>query len=163
MRSAKHVSIKQLKKQPRLGMASNLDDFANQMKDIQSSGAINKVSKQIDDFAASLRGVGPSLDSVNELIGTNVSEAAAMSAGVGRATAYFDDFAKATTKSVKNLTFLIESQKDLQKEFKMSSAGAFDFSRRLRSINVEIGDAKLFKYAAGLGKITGGFIIRNKR
>jgi hypothetical protein len=43
MRSAKHVSIKQLKKQPRLGMASNLDDFANQMKDIQSSGAINKV------------------------------------------------------------------------------------------------------------------------
>jgi hypothetical protein len=162
MRSAKHVSIKQLKKQPRLGMASNLDDFANQMKDIQSSGAINKVSKQIDDFAASLRGVGPSLDSVNELIGTNVSEAAAMSAGVGRATAYFDDFAKATTTSVKNLTFLIESQKSLQKEFKLSSAGAFDFSRRLRSINVEIGDAKLFKYAAGLGKITGGFITATK-
>jgi hypothetical protein len=44
----------------------------------------------------------------------------------------------------------------------MSSAGAFDFSKRLRSINVEIGDAKLFKYAAGLGKITGGFINSTK-
>ena len=162
MRSAKHVSINELKKQPRLGMASNLDDFANQMKDIQKSGAIYKVSKQIDEFAASLRGVGPSLDSVNELIGTNVSEAAALSAGVGRATAYFDDFAKATLKSVKNQSFLIESQKDLQKEFKMSSAGAFDFSKRLRAINVDIGDAKLFKYAAGLGKITGGFITATK-
>jgi hypothetical protein len=39
---------------------------------------------------------------------------------------------------------------------------AFDFSKKLRAINVEIGDAKLFKYAAGLGKITGGFITSNK-
>ena len=97
-----------------------------------------------------------------KLVSANISEFAAMSAGVGRATAYFDDFAKATLQSVKNLTFLIESQKDLQKEFKMSSAGAFDFSKNLRAINVEIGDAKLFKYAAGLGKITGGFITSNK-
>jgi hypothetical protein len=143
-------------------MASIFDDFANQMKDIQSDGSIHKVSKQLDEFAASLQGVGPTLASINDLIGANISEAAAMSAGVGRATAYFEDFSKEAAKSIKNLTFLIESQKDLQKEFSMSSAGAFDFSKRLRGINVDIGDAKLFKYAAGLGQITGGFISSAK-
>ena len=132
------------------------------MKDIQSSGAIYKVSKQIDEFAASLRGVGPTLTSINDLIGANISEAAAMSAGVGRATAYLNEFTTKTAESVKNLTFLIESQKDLQQEFSMSSAGAFDFSKRLRAINVDIGDAKLFKYAGGLGQITGGFISSAK-
>lgn len=157
MRSSNHVSINKLKKQPRLGMAA-FDDFANQMKDIQKSGAINKVAKEIDAFAGSLTGFEEQLKKVNTLIGTNISEVAAMSAGVGRAQAYFKDFADATEKSIKNLTFLIESQKDLQKEFKLSSAGGFDFSKRLRAINVQIGDAKLFKYAAGLGKITGGFI-----
>ena len=161
MRSSNHVSINELKKQPRLGMAA-FDDFANQMKDIQKSGAINKVAKEIDAFAGSLTGFQKQLQQVNELIGTNINEFAAMSAGVGRAQAYFKDFADATEKSIKNLTFLIESQKDLQKEFKLSSASGFDFSKRLRGINVAIGDAKLFKYAAGLGKITGGFITSNK-
>ena len=163
MRSSNHVSINELKKQPRLGMAA-FDDFANQMKDIQKSGAINKVAKEIDAFAGSLTGFEEQLKKVNTLIGTNISEFAAMSAGVGRAQAYFKDFADATEKSIKNLTFLIESQKDLQKEFKLSSAGGFNFSRNLRTINKEIGigDAKLFKYAAGLGKITGGFITSNK-
>jgi hypothetical protein len=30
------------------------------------------------------------------------------------------------------------------------------------AIDIQIGDAKLFKYAAGLGKITGGFINSTK-
>jgi hypothetical protein len=107
--------------------------FADGMANLQSGGTANEIAKEIDTFAASLKGVGPAIEDVSALVSANISEFAAMSAGVGRATAYFDDFAKATLKSVKNLTFLIESQKDLQKEFKMSSAGAFDFSRNLRS------------------------------
>ena len=162
MRSANHVSIKELKKQPRLGMANEFDKFAKAIGDLNNGGTVTKISKQIDTFAASLKGVGPTIEDVSALVSANISEFAALSAGVGRATAYFDDFAKATLQSVKNLTFLIESQKDLQKEFKLSSAGGFDFSKKLRAINVEIGDAKLFKYAAGLGKITGGFITSNK-
>tara|TARA_R110002073_G_scaffold324808_1_gene503115 strand:- start:362 stop:2251 length:1890 start_codon:yes stop_codon:yes gene_type:complete len=157
------MSINELKKQPRLGMGA-FDDFSKQVKNLGSSGAVNKLSKEIDAFAGSLTGFEEQLKKVNTLIGTNISEVAAMSAGVGRAQSYFKDFADATTKSIKNLTFLIESQKDLQKEFKLSSAGGFNFSRNLRTINKEIGigDAKLFKYAAGLGKITGGFITSNK-
>tara|TARA_R110000803_G_scaffold178160_1_gene240561 strand:+ start:163 stop:2091 length:1929 start_codon:yes stop_codon:yes gene_type:complete len=160
MRSAKHVSINELKKQPRLGMslADDMKKFADGMDDLNKGGTANKIAKQIDAFAGSLKGVGATIKEVNALVGAQIHEFAAMSSGVGRATAYFDDFAKATLKSIKNQSFLIESQKDLQKEFKMSSAGAFDFSKRLRAINVEIGDAKLFKYVAGLGKITGGFI-----
>ena len=161
MRSSKHVSINELKKQPRLGMG-DFNDFAKSIGDLNKGGTVTKIAKEIDTFAASLKGVGPAIEDVSALVSANISEFAAMSAGVGRATAYFDDYAKATLKSVKNLTFLIESQKDLQKEFKLSSAGAFDFSKRLRTINVEIGDAKLFKYAAGLGKITGGFINSEK-
>ena len=157
MRSSKHVSINELKKQPRLGMG-DFNDFAKSIGDLNKGGTVTKIAKEIDAFASSLKGAGPAIEDVSKLVSTNISEFAALSAGVGRATAYFEDFAKATLQSVKNLTFLIEGQKDLQKEFKMSSAGAFDFSKRLRAINVEIGDAKLFKYAAGLGKITGGFI-----
>ena len=152
MRSAKHVSINELKKQPRLGMAlaDDMKEFADGMKDFNTSGTANEIAKQIDTFAASLKGLGATMDDVNNLVGAQIHEFTALSAGVGRAIAYFDDFAKATLKSIKNQSFLIESQKDLQKEFKMSSAGAFDFSRRLRSIDIQIGDAKLFKYAAGL-------------
>jgi|TARA_R110000796_G_scaffold179159_1_gene295723 hypothetical protein len=164
MRSAKHVSINELKKQPRLGMslADEMKKFADGMDDLNKGGTANKIAKQIDAFAGSLKGVGATITEVNNLVSANINEFAAMSAGVGRATAYFDDYAKATLKSIKNQSFLIESQQDLQKEFKLSSAGAFDFSKRLRAINVEIGDAKLFKYAAGLGKITGGFINSEK-
>lgn len=164
MRSSKHVSINELKKQPRLGMslADELKKFADGMAELNKGGTANKIAKQIDTFAGSLKGIGATLTDVNALVGAQIHEFAAMSAGVGRATAYFDDFAKATLKSIKNQSFLIESQKDLQKEFKMSSAGGFDFSRRLRSIDIQIGDAKLFKYAAGLGKITGGFINSTK-
>jgi hypothetical protein len=164
MRSAKHVSINELKKQPRLGMAlaDDMKEFADRMKDFNSSGAANDIAKQIDTFAASLKGIGATIKEVNDLVKAEIHEFAALSSGVGRATAYFDGFAKATLKTIKNQSFLIESQKDLQKEFKMSSAGAFDFSKKLRGITVEIGDAKLFKYAAGLGKITGGFITSNK-
>ena len=164
MRSAKHVSINELKKQPRLGMslADEMKKFADGMDDLNKGGTANKIAKQIDAFAGSLKGVGATITEVNKLVSANINEFAAMSAGVGRATAYFDDYAKATLKSIKNQSFLIESQKDLQKEFKLSSAGGFDFSKKLRAINVEIGDAKLNKYAAGLGKITGGFITSNK-
>jgi len=164
MRSAKHVSINELKKQPRLGMslADDMKKFADGMDDLNKGGTANKIAKQIDAFAGSLKGVGATIKEVNALVSANINEFAAMSAGVGRATAYFDDYAKATLKSIKNQSFLIESQQDLQKEFKLSSAGGFDFSKKLRAINVEIGDAKLFKYAAGLGKITGGFITSNK-
>lgn len=161
MRSSKHVSINELKKQPRLGMG-DFNDFAKSIGNLNNGGTVTKIAKEIDTFASSLKGAGPAIEDVSALVSANISEFAALSAGVGRATAYFEDFSKATLQSVKNLTFLIESQNDLQKEFKMSSAGAFDFSKRLRTINVEIGDAKLFKYAAGLGKITGGFITSNK-
>jgi hypothetical protein len=132
------------------------------MAEFNSAGVAAEIAKQMDTFAGSLKGVGATLTDINKLVSANISEFAALSAGVGRSIAYFDDYAKATLKSIKNQSFLIESQKDLQKEFKMSSAGAFDFSKKLRAINVEIGDAKLFKYAAGLGKITGGFITSNK-
>ena len=160
MRSTNHVSINELKKQPRLGMslADEMKKFADGMDNLNKGGTANKIAKQIDTFAGSLKGVGATITEVNNLVRAQIHEFAAMSAGVGRATAYFDDYAKETLKSIKNQSFLIESQKDLQKEFKMSSARGFDFSKQLRSINVEIGDAKLFKYAAGLGKITGGFI-----
>jgi hypothetical protein len=164
MRSAKHVSINELKKQPRLGMslADEMKKFADGMADLNTGGTANEIAKQIDTFAGSLKDVGATIKEVNDLVKAEIHEFAALSAGVGRATAYFDDYAKATLKSIKNQSFLIESQKDLQQEFKMSSAGAFDFSRRLRSIDIQIGDAKLFKYAAGLGKITGGFINSTK-
>jgi hypothetical protein len=164
MRSAKHVSINELKKQPRLGMslAEEMEKFTKNMAELDSAGVAATIAKQMDTFAASLKGVGATLKDINKLVSANINEFAAMSAGVGRSIAYFDDYAKATLKSIKNQSFLIESQKNLQKEFKMSSAGAFDFSRRLRSIDIQIGDAKLFKYAAGLGKITGGFINSTK-
>ena len=164
MRSAKHVSINELKKQPRLGMslADEMKKFTDKMAKFNSAGVAAEIAKQMDTFAGSLKGVGATLTDINKLVSANIDEFAALSAGVGRSIAYFDDYAKATLKSIKNQSFLIESQKDLQKEFKMSSAGGFDFSKRLRAINVEIGDAKLFKYAAGLGKITGGFITSNK-
>lgn len=162
MRSTNHVSVNELKKQPRLGMANEFNKFAKSIGDLNKGGTVTKIAKEMDTFAASLKGVGPAIEDVSELVSANISEFAALSAGVGRAQAYFKDFADATEKSIKNLTFLIESQKDLQKEFKLSSAGGFDFSKRLRAINVEIGDAKLFKYAAGLGKITGGFIASEK-
>lgn len=165
MRSAKHVSIKQLKKQPRLGMADNskmFEDFADSMKNLNKGGAVNEIAKQVDTFASSLKGAGPALDDIKTLLSQGITEFDALSSGVGRSIAYFNDFATATLKTIKNLTFLIESQKDLQNEFSMSSAGAFDFSKRLRAINVDIGDAKLFKYAGGLGQITGGFISSAK-
>jgi ABC-type transporter Mla subunit MlaD len=163
MRSVKHVSIKELKKQPRLGMAkTNLEKTLEALNRVTKSGAFNEISNQLDKFKNTLPEIADSVTSITNLLGNQISVFDQLSAGVGRAAAYFDDFSKAAQKNANNLDYLIGTQQDLQQEFKMSSAGAFDFSKRLRSINVEIGDAKLFKYAAGLGKITGGFINSTK-
>ena len=163
MRSAKHVSIKELKKQPRLGMAkSKLDKTLEELNRLSSSGAFNEISNQVNKFRHTLPKLEDSVTSITNLLGNQIKVFDQLSAGVGRAAAYFDDFSKAAQKNADNLDYLIGTQNDLQKEFKMSSAGAFDFSKSLRSINVQIGDAKLFKYAAGLGKITGGFITSKK-
>ena len=158
MRSVKHVSVKELKKQPRLGMAGKLENTLEELKKLSNSGAFQKISNEVDKFKNSLPPLGATITSITDLLGNKITAFDQLSAGVGRATAYFDEFATAAQSNAENLDYLIGTQKDLQQEFKLSSAGAFDFSKRLREINVEIGDAKLFKYAAGLGKITGGFI-----
>ena len=81
MRSAKHVSINELKKQPRLGMANEFDKFAKSIGDLNKGGTVAKIAKEIDTFAASLKGVGPAIEDVSALVSANISEFAAMSAG----------------------------------------------------------------------------------
>lgn len=153
----KNISIQQLKSRPRLGM-SKFEETRKDLEDLRKSGVIKDLQDDIDAFSKTLPSLSVQLSGMKELLKGTIDEFSALSAGVGRAQAYFQDYSKATQKSIENLSFLIETQKDLQKSFKLSSAGGFDFAKRLRMINVEIGDEKLFKYAEGLGKITGGFI-----
>ena len=170
MKSKNYISIDQLKRQPKLGQEP--DKQKKKVNDFLEEGskfneALKKLAQKTNDFVSALPNLETSLANVTKTLTSTVNEFESLSAGVGRAQAYFADYSTATLKSVKNLSFLIETQKDLQKSFKMSSAGGFDFVKQLRGITVsikgtskalEIGDAKLFKYAEGLGKITGGFI-----
>ena len=173
MKSKNYISIDQLKRQPKLGQtpdpkkSKSFNEMLTELKDISSSKGITDLSNNIEIFQQSLTPAKLALADMTTMLSSTVTEFEQLSAGVGRAQAYFKDFKDQTNITIKNLSFLIETQKDLQKSFKMSSAGGFDFVKQLRGITVtvdkvkkalEIGDAKLFKYAEGLGKITGGFI-----
>jgi hypothetical protein len=156
----KNISIQQLKGRPRLG--NKFKKTKQDLEALKNSGAIKDLQDEIDNFSNTLPSLSVQLSGMKDLLKGTIDEFAALSAGVGRAQAYFQDYSKAANKAIENLSFLIETQKDLQKSFKLSSAGGFDFTKRLRQINVEVGDAKLFKYAEGLKAITGGFITSNK-
>jgi len=173
LKSKNYISIDQLKRQPKLGQtpdpkkSKSFNEMLTELKDISSSKGITDLSNNIEIFQQSLTPAKLALADMTTMLSSTVTEFEQLSAGVGRAQAYFKDFKDQTNITIKNLSFLIETQKDLQKSFKMSSAGGFDFVKQLRGITVtvdkvkkalEIGDAKLFKYAEGLGKITGGFI-----
>jgi hypothetical protein len=83
MRSVKHVSIKELKKQPRLGMArSNLEKTLEELNRLSSSGAFNEISNQIDKFKNTLPKLEDSVTSITNLLGNQISVFDQLSAGL---------------------------------------------------------------------------------
>ena len=111
-----------------------------------------------------------SLPSVSNLLGNvaadfkRVTDASdGLQSGLGVATGIMKDLATEINSTVKQMTFFEEANKGLNKSMGMSSKGAATYSQTLRGLakDLKIGDDKLFKYAAGLNKLTGGILINN--
>ena len=60
------------------------------------------------------------------------------------------------------MRFLEERNSALNKSLGISSNVAQDFAEKLRGLNIQFGDEKLFKFAANINKLTGGFATTSK-
>lgn len=88
----------------------------------------------------------------------------ALSMGLGKLIGIQDEYAKGILSLTKNVSFLEEANKKLNKNFGLSSTSAQQYANRLRdvSISLEIGSDKVFEYATNLRGLTAGFIQSNK-
>lgn len=88
----------------------------------------------------------------------------ALSMGLGKLIGIQDEYAKGILSLTKNVSFLEEANKKLNKNFGLSSTSAQQYANRLRNVanSLEIGSDKVFEYATNLRGLTAGFIQSNK-
>jgi len=172
-----YLLIKHLKRQPRHGMAdeSFLDKFnagLNSLKNSDAQKFIKDLNDGFDKFANTLMGFTEYGEESIKVLNANVSEYEQLSNGVGRALTVQNKFNAAVLSQIKNATYLETANSKLNKSFGMSSAGAYNFSKRLRYIgktfsettdkSMARGDEALMKYASSLRTLTGGMIASSK-
>ena len=152
MKTLSNILIHQLKQQPRIGRISAEEQKRQNKIAKQSAKDQQEAAKVLDTKLA------PALEKYTKNLTAASNETSKLSAGVGQARQGFDTFSKSAQTAADSISAIFDANKDLNESFGMSSAGAYDFSKSLRDLNLGIGDEKLFKYAASLNKITGGFI-----
>jgi len=172
LKSKNYISIEKLKRQPKLGVADfNLDNLNRKLEEFNSSKGFKSLNNDLDGFINTLQGTKQTIQNVTDALSADITAFDALSAGIGRAQAYQEDYNKSVLVAIKNQNFLEESNKELNKAFGMSSKGAAGFGQNLRKLvadtgkfsdGLKIGSKKLFEYAKNLKEITGGFISSKK-
>jgi hypothetical protein len=150
LKTPKNILIQQLKQQQRLGAKKN--------KTLADKTLA-------DNMAKAGRAAAGATDVFQEFV-DNVTAAstqqAKLGSGLARTRGIFDEFSKAAKEAAKNIGSIFEASKDLNTSFGMSAEAAFDFSKELRKLPLDIGNKKLLQYASSLGKLTGGYITSTK-
>lgn len=170
-----YLLIKHLKTQSRHGMAAGfLDKFNDGLNTLTNSGAqkfIKELNDDFDEFQKTLMTTSTYIGDATAVLTANVSEYEKLSNGVGRALTLQNSYNKAVLAQIQSATYLETVNSKLNKSFGMSSARAYDFSKRLRDIGIGFsanagamsrGDADLMKYAGSLKNLTGGMIASSK-
>lgn len=151
MNNQTHILISKLKQQPKQGMAvedSMAADAAGQLRALTDT--MPAASALIDKYAAAQNALNNS--------------STALSMGLGKLIGIQDEYAKGILSLTKNVSFLEEANKKLNKNFGLSSTSAQQYANRLRNVanSLEIGSDKVFEYATNLRGLTAGFIQSNK-
>tara|TARA_R100000951_G_scaffold107921_1_gene103746 strand:- start:75 stop:1868 length:1794 start_codon:yes stop_codon:yes gene_type:complete len=140
-----------LRSKPRHGQPNQgnnetkLDKLSNQIKN--SLDSINESIPEMDEFVNQINNV---FDAVN-------NGASKANLSISAAVGIYEKYRDIITTGVERLTWLEERNKNLNKTFKINSVAAADFANKLRGLNLQFGDNKLFKFAANINKLTGGF------
>ena len=87
-----------------------------------------------------------------------------LSMGLGKVIGIEEAHNKYIESLTKNLTYLEERNKSLNKSYNISSGRAQEFAETLRDLGivVGVGDGKMMQYAADLKELTGGMLISSK-
>ena len=125
--------------------------------------SVTKLQSELETLQTSLPSVSNLLGNVAADFKRVTDASDGLQSGLGVATGIMKDLATEINSTVKQMTFFEEANKGLNKSMGMSSKGAATYSQTLRGLakDLKIGDDKLFKYAAGLNKLTGGILINN--
>jgi len=156
LKTLSNILIHQLKQQPRIGRISDAEQKRQDKAAKQLAKDQQEATKALDTKLV------PALEKYTKNLTAASNETSKLSAGVGQARQGFDTFSKSAQTAADSISAIFDANKDLNESFGMSSAGAYNFSKSLRDIDVSIGDEKLLKYAASLGKLTGGYITSTK-
>lgn len=127
----------------------------------QGNDEITTLARQVRDLLNSIKESTPDVDvfigqinKVYEALNEG-SGKANLSLGIG--VGIYEKYRDVITQNIQKLTWLEERNKNINKTFKLNSAAAADFANKLRNLNLQFGDAKLFKFAANINKLTDGF------
>jgi hypothetical protein len=108
-----------------------------------------------------LKDLGKELTAVMTSFADQTTE---LSMGLGKVIKIQSEFRDKIVDTIKNITFLEESNKRLNKTFGLNSVAADKLAKNLRNVAVSfaIGDEKIFDYAENLKGLTNGFIASTK-
>lgn len=150
MNTDTHILLSRLKLQPRHGI--DPEDRKRQLEEelafaIKSFPTVNALTAE---YAAILEKVS--------------TAEAAVSMGLGKVIGIQQQYQKQVISLVKNITFLEESNKELNKSFGLTSAGAEKFGKQLRTLGHQLGLGEdiIFQYAKNLKELAGLFTLSEK-
>ena len=103
MKLNSHILIQQLKRQPRIGnklddFNSGLNDLNNNFKQLRQDKTFKDLSLEINKFKQTLPGVSTVLSDMGDLLKSGFTDFEALSAGIGRAQAYQEEYNKSVLK-----------------------------------------------------------------
>ena len=153
--------IARLKRHDKIGVTVNQQGQKDDMDAFKDS--VTKLQSELETLQTSLPSVSNLLGNVAADFKRVTDASDGLQSGLGVATGIMKQLATEINSTVKQMTFFEEANKGLNKSMGMSSKGAATYSQTLRGLakDLKIGDDKLFKYAAGLNKLTGGILINN--
>jgi len=150
-----YILIKHLKSFPRHGMADpNADSSGWEAK----SRDLEARLKTLTETLPSLNAILQQYDTIiNKISDSNTQ----LSMGLGKVIGIQEQYAAGVNSLVKNITFLEERNKALNKSYGVSSITAAKYAKQLRTLAVstEIGADKLMGYADNLKGLTAGMLF----
>lgn len=147
------ILLKKLKSYPRLSRMPSDDEWMDKQK--------KKIESELEKLEEALPSLNSILLQYDTIIRKITDSNTQLSMGLGKVIDIQEQYATGINSLIKNITFLEERNKALNKSYGISSVTAAKYAQQLRTLAVatEIGVDKLMTYANNLKGLTSGMLF----
>ena len=155
-----HDILLYLRNKPRHGRQQNNQNQSSGNSEFDSR--VDKINNLVDSLDKNVPKLTQLSKQIGEVYNTLSDSTAQANLALGTSIGVYEKYAKVIDSGIQRLTWLEERNKELNKALNINSVSAKTFADKLRGLNLQFGDDKLFKFATNINKLTGGFVTSKK-